>query len=315
VKVFVGGFDLGYKNKLAFVIPTYNRPDDLHRMLKSLSGQSVQCDQCIIVDASEEPVDYVLKEFPELNWDYAHVSPPSLSEQRNVGMSRLQPDITLAGYLDDDIVLLDGALEAMLTYWEKASDEIGGGRFNIEGDPMPSSMWLKALFLEDGMEMGVLLKSGHNTHMRTVSQDKYTQWLSGGATIWRREVISEFEYDEWYLGHGYLEDVDYSYRVGKKYKLVVLADARVLHLSPPLRKDKSFLFGQWQVSNRIYFVKKHPEFSVILCYWALLGYFLQNLFLGIIRPGQGHLMRAWGNCVGFINVLGGRIESVGGLFK
>ena len=306
---------MDFANKLAFVVPTYNRPDDLRRMLKSLSEQSVQCDQCIIVDASEEPIEYVLEEFPQLDLDYAHVSPPSLSEQRNVGMRRLRPEITLAGYLDDDIVLLDGALEAMMLFWEQASHEIGGVRFNIEGDLMPQLMRLKAFFLVDNKEMGVILKSGHNTHMRTVSQTKYVQWLSGGATVWRKEVISEFEFDEWYLGHGYLEDVDYSYRVSKKYKLVVIADARVLHLSPPLRKDRLFLLGQWQIINRLYFVKKHPEFSILLCYWAFLGNLIPSLFLGVIRLDRGHLNRVWGNCVGLFKVFTGRSERIGGLFK
>lgn len=304
-----------FTNKLAFVVPTYNRPDDLRRMLTSLSGQSVQCAQCIIVDASDEPVRYLLEEFHDLPLDYVRVFPPSLSEQRNAGMQKLQPGITLAGYLDDDIVLLEGALEAMLSFWEIAPGDIGGARFNIEDDFVGPAKWWQSLFLMNSNEMGVVLESGFGTGIGTVEEDVYVQWLSGGATIWRREVISEFDYDEWYEGHGFLEDVDYSYRVSKKYKLVVIAGARVLHLTRPLRKDRNYLLGQWQVINRIYFVKKHPELSVLLCYWAILGNLLLSLVMGILKPRSGRLNRAWGNCVGLTKTLTGRMERIGGLFK
>jgi glycosyltransferase involved in cell wall biosynthesis len=304
-----------YSHKLAFVVPTYNRPDDLRRMLTSLSGQSVQCTQCIIVDASDEPVRYILEEFPALPLDYVYVSPPSLSEQRNAGMQKLQPGITLAGYLDDDIVLLDGTLEAMLSFWETAPGEVGGARFNIEDDFVAPAKWWQLLFLMNGNEMGAVLKSGVGTGIGTVANDIYVQWLSGGATIWRREVISEFDYDEWYEGHGFLEDLDYSYRVSKKYKLVVIANARVLHLTRPLRKDRNYLLGQWQVINRIYFVKKHPELSLPLCYWAIFGNLSLSLVMGILKPRSGRLNRAWGNFVGLTKTLTGRMERIGGLFK
>jgi len=304
-----------YSNKLAFVVPTYNRPEDLRRMLTSLSEQSVQCTQCIIVDASDEPVQYVLDEFPDISFDYVRVFPPSLSEQRNAGMRKLRPEITLAGYLDDDIVLLEGALEAMLSFCNSAPENIGGARFNIEDDYVASAKWWQTLFLIRGNQMGSVLKSGFTTDIGTVSHDIYTHWLSGGATIWLRKVIEEFEYDEWYEGHGYLEDLDYSYRVSKKYQLVVIANARILHLTRPLRKDRNYLIGLWQVVNRIYFVKKHPELSLLLCYWAILGNLLLSLAVGIFKPQSGRLNRAWGNCVGITKALTGRAERIGGLFK
>jgi len=306
---------MSYSHKLAFVVPTYNRPDDLQRMLTSMSEQSVQCTQVVIVDASEEPVQYVLDEFSDLPLDYVRVHPPSLSEQRNAGMNKLRPNITLAGYLDDDIVLLDGSLEAMLSFWETAPNEVGGTRFNIEQGYSSRASWFTKLFLIDSDEKGVILRSGFATDFGSVTQNKYVQWLSGGATIWRREVVSEYSYDEWYEGHGLLEDVDYSYRVSKIYKLVVISGSRVLHLSRPVHRDKEFLLGQWQVVNRIYFVKKHPELSILLSYWAILGDLVRSLIMGIVKLEGSRLNRVWGNCVGLSKALSGRMESIAGLFK
>ena len=304
-----------YSHKLAFVVPTYNRPEDLRRMLKSLSEQSVKCDQCIIVDASDEPIQSVLEEFAEVNFTYARVIPPSLSDQRNAGMRLVRPEITLAGYLDDDIVLLEGALEAMFSFWQTAPKDVGGARFNIVDDYVSHVGWFKALFLIDSKKKGAVLKSGYHTDFGTIKEVQYAQWLSGGATIWRREVISEFDYDEWYEGHGFLEDLDYSYRVSKKYRLAVVANARVLHLTRPVRREKNYLLGQLQVINRIYFVRKHAELSVLLSLWALVGEFLVSLAMGVRKPENGRLERAWGNIVGFTKLVVGRTGRMGGIYK
>jgi glycosyltransferase involved in cell wall biosynthesis len=304
-----------FTNRLAFVVPTKDRPKDLRRMLASVANQSCLPDQIIIVDGGEETVDDAVKEFPTLNIRYLRVYPPSLSKQRNAGMAAIDSSITLAGYLDDDLVLEPGATEAMLTFLEEAPEDVGGARFNIITDHFPRAIWLKSLFLLDSRERGIILRSGHPTMIGPVAGNKYVRWLSGGATVWRRKAIKEFAYDEWFVGTGYLEDIDYSYRVGMKYKLAVVADARVQHLSYPVRKDRNYLLGKWQAVNRMYLVKKHEDFSVPLCYWSMLGQLLLNLGTGIWKRDSGPLRRAWGNLVGLLNVVQGRIERIPGTFK
>src|SRR5438045_4134033 len=98
-------------NKLAFVVPTKDRPHDLRRMLASLNAQTRMPEQIIVVDGSKPDVQHVTAEFPALSIDYIRVYPPSLAAQRNAGMQRLRNDITLAGYLDDDVVLEADAVE------------------------------------------------------------------------------------------------------------------------------------------------------------------------------------------------------------
>src|SRR5712691_8256306 len=102
--------------KLAFVVPTKDRPDDLRRMLASLRAQTRPPDQLIVVDGSDPDVHDVVAEFSDLKADYVRVFPPSLARQRNAGMQQLRTDIALAGYLDDDVVLEPDAIEKMLAY-------------------------------------------------------------------------------------------------------------------------------------------------------------------------------------------------------
>ena len=302
-------------HKVAFVVPTKDRPDDLSRMLSSVQSQSIHPDQMVIVDGSKEPIEEVAKGFSDLKTHYIRLYPPSLSKQRNAGMAALDPAMTLAGYLDDDLVLEPGAMQAMLAFWDEAPEDVGGARFNIVNEGLPHLIWLKSLFLLESKKRGVFLPSGYQTSIGPATENRYVQWLSGGVTVWRRRVIQEFSYDEWFDGTGYLEDVDYSYQVGRKYKLALVAAARVQHLSYPVRKDSNYVLGKWQAVNRMYFVRKHQNFSVPLYYWSIVGELLLNVATGIWQRDSGRLRRAWGNLVGLSYVVRGRIERTHGMLK
>jgi GT2 family glycosyltransferase len=303
-----------FSNKIAFVVPTRNRSNDLRTMLTSLATQSVSCAQCVIVDSSDEPISSVLRDFPNLSLDYVRVMPPSLAAQRNAGMRCLHHKITLAGYLDDDIVLLEGALEAMLEFWERAPSNVGGSRFQIMGVARRTPRLFNQIFLLDSPIIGKVLPSGFVSQLDPISEDTFVDWLSGGATIWRRAVIEQYLYDEWFLGTGYLEDVEYSYTVAQKYKLAVVAGAKVLHNSPPTRLDRYQLLGRWEVVNRLYFVRKHRSLSMFLCWYALVGLFLLTLGLAFSgRPGQW--ARVKGQMQGSVAALQCRENREGGGLK
>ena len=171
--------------------------------------------QIVIVDGSDPDIAWVCNDFPELPLSYVREFPPSLARQRNAGMAALEDDIEVAGYLDDDLELAEEATERMLTFWESAGSQVGGAAFSIVNQPLPHPVfgWLSRLFLLNGPQQGKLLRSGFPTSITPRSETLPTQWLYGGATLWRRNVIRKFSYDEWYVGHGFLEDVDYSHRV------------------------------------------------------------------------------------------------------
>ena len=65
-------------------------PDDLRRLLESLRRQTAPPDEIIIVDASSEPVEPIIKEFPELAVRYLRHWPPSAAAQRNAGIGPLR---------------------------------------------------------------------------------------------------------------------------------------------------------------------------------------------------------------------------------
>jgi GT2 family glycosyltransferase len=306
---------VGFSHRMAFVVPTRNRPADLRRMLRSVEGQSVLPEEIILVDGGEQTVEDVPGEFPALNIRYLRVYPPGLSRQRNAGMEAVAPSMTLAGYIDDDIVFEPGAIEAMLTFWESAGPDLGGATFNIVNMKPRRIFLLQRVFLLASAQRGQFLRSGFETPLWPVAATTWTRWLCGGATIWRREITQEVPYDEWFEGTGYLEDVDFSYRVSQRYRLAIVGDARLHHLTYPIRRDRNYLLGKWQSINRMYFARKNPEFSPLLCYWALVGQILFHVMLGVGTRDAGLVARARGNIVGLLRVVSGRLDRIGGILK
>src|SRR5436309_13986410 len=179
--------------KIAFVVPTMNRPAELRRLLASVESQSVLPGEVIVVDGSGEPSESIPTEFPKLNIRYIRTLPPSLTKQRNAGMAILSPQIDLVGHLDDDLVLEPGSIETMLRFWDGAAGDIGGASFNIINVRLPRALLLKSVFGIDSFRRGAVMRSGYQSMIGPVQHDMYVDWLCGGATVWRRQVIEEFK--------------------------------------------------------------------------------------------------------------------------
>jgi GT2 family glycosyltransferase len=306
------------QHKIAYVVPTKDRPDDLRKMLASVAAQSRLPDQVVVVDGSSPTIEGVLKDFPGLSLTYVRVFPPGLAKQRNAGMAQVRSEITIAGYLDDDLVLEPDATEKMLAFWEKAGPDVGGAAFCTANQPSASSglsVGIGALFKIADRKPGILLSSGFQSQIPAIDETIETDWLYGGATIWRCEVVAEFSYDEWYVGTGYLEDVDYSYRVHQKYRLFVIGEARVNHYSRPVPLERNFLLGRHQVINRTYFVKKMKKFSQLPFAWGIVGQVVHNVASSVARRDTAGIRRAGGNLLGIYDVLTGHLKQIEGHYK
>jgi len=304
-----------FQSRIAFVVPTMNRPAELRRLLASVECQSVLPDEIIIVDGSTEPMECLSRDFPHLSLKYVRIFPPGLTKQRNAGMAMLSPHITLAACLDDDLVLEPGSIEAMLRFWDGAPKHIGGASFNIVNVRSPRALLVKSVFRMDSFRRGAVLRSGYEATIAPVRDDTYVEWLCGGATVWRRPVVEEFQYDEWFKGYAYFEDVDYSYRVGRKYRLIILANAQVKHFSPPVKESRNYKLGKCQVINRRYFMHKHADMSVGWFYWATCGLMVANVGEGILTKSPGLFARALGNAVGLLQSSFGRLHQIDGSLK
>ena len=305
------------EHRIAYVVPTKDRPVDLKKLLVSLSKQTVAPSQIIIVDGSDEPIEHIVNEFGELPLTYVREYPPSLARQRNAGMAALDGQITVAGYLDDDLELAEDATERMSAFWNGAGDNVGGAAFTIINQPLRHPLFgkLADVFLMNSPQQGKVLNSGFATSITPQDNDLQTDWLYGGATLWRRGVIEQYQYDEWYIGHGFLEDLDFSYRVSRDHRLWVVADARVWHWPGEILTRQNVKLGRQQVVNRVYFVRKSGDFARLAVAWGLLGTCVRNGLESIGNRKRDGVLRLWGNILGFRDLLISGTKSVEGVWK
>lgn len=302
---------------IAYVVPTKDRPADLRKLLESLRKQTSQAAQIVVVDGSEIPIQPLLAEYAELPLTYVRVFPPSLARQRNAGMAALGPEITIAGYLDDDLELDPAANERMQAFWISADKNTGGAAFTIVNQPNRGRIGslISNFFLLNGSSQGKVLCSAFATSILPRDRTEQTDWLYGGATLWRREVIEAFQYDEWYIGHGYLEDLDYSHRVAQKHSLYVVAEALCWHWPKPVRIQQNFALGRQQVLNRIYFTRKFSHFSRTAFFWAMFGQSLRNLIEPLHTRDRSGWIRFRGNLEGYAVLFRHGVRQTEGIWK
>ncbi len=293
-------------NKVACIIATKDRAFELDRALRSIKDQDVLPQEIIIIDASATsslPSEINQGIFDPLKIKYVKTQCICLPAKRNEGVALLSPDIHQVYFLDDDIVLREGAFRVMFEFWKNAPDEIAGAMFNIVNEKKPTAgVFFKRVFCTGSFKRGIVLPSGYNTLICPVSKTMDVQWLTGACMVFRREIFNTFSFDPWYEGSGSCEDLDFSYRVGRKYRLVVVADAKIEHLTGTVKRHRNLTFGREQIKSRYYFVKKNKELSKVLCLWAGVGQLLENMVLGVLSLSGRYFLRALGNLMGFFEL-------------
>ena len=96
----------------------------------------------------------------------------------------LRPEITHAGYLDDDVVLELDAVYEMASFWVTAGSDIGGAAFNVVNDAWSSSSALPLRSTVAGSGLGSIAPSGVVRELG----DSWTSFRNErgiGVAIWR----------------------------------------------------------------------------------------------------------------------------------
>lgn len=267
---------------IAILIPTKDRPLTVSKLLESLAAQTASCGRVIVVDGGESIERIVTGYHDRLPVEYYYCRPPGQIRQRNFGIRKLDETTPLVGFLDDDLVLEPDALEKMINFWNEMEADTAGVGLNIVNAPPSPSSFLGRLFFMHSAAPGLVLGSGYNCRIDKIDADLRTQWLGGGYTIWKREILEKYPQRElntrWAIG----EDLRYSYPIGRQYPLYVCASAKVRHESlqdqaPSETVDR--YRGRKSSLSVYYFVTLYPELSRGACLWMLTG----KLFAGIAK--------------------------------
>ncbi len=113
--------------KYSFIIPVYNRPDEVDELLESLTHQTLKNFEVVVVeDGSSVPCKEVVDKYADkLRLHYYHKSNSGPGQTRNYGVERANGEYMLI--LDSDCILPEGYLQAVETELQrKKADAFGG---------------------------------------------------------------------------------------------------------------------------------------------------------------------------------------------
>jgi glycosyltransferase involved in cell wall biosynthesis len=286
----------------AIIIPTKDRPQKIKNILNSLAQQTVSGGRIIVVDGGQSVKNIVMRFASDLPVEYYECNPPGQIRQRNMAISKLDGRTPLVTFLDDDIELDPMAFEQMLHFWNGCEPETAGVSFNIINSPRFHHSIIRAFFGMSSPHQGRVLHSGYNVAITPAQRDLRTQWLSGGATVWRREILRSYQHQEISTRWAICEDLIFSYPIGKRFPLHVCADAKVRHehVFDHKAKMKHLYYGRTATLWRLYFVELHPEMSRVYFLWMLLGQIIARLTFGIFTFRIKHIHYAIGQVMGVI---------------
>jgi hypothetical protein len=143
------------------------------------------------------------------------------------------------------------------------SPEIAGCIGTIK-DTITEASFLKSFFHMPHHGDGRLFSNGIPTFPHGHPGESYTEFLSGGMSVYSSEILREYRFDDRLGGTkcGYGDDVDVSFRVSRKHKLFYTSNA-VLMADEEAPGRGPGVVQRWQwIQNMFYLLRKNSGFSV-----------------------------------------------------
>ena len=283
--------------KLSIIIPTKDRPKKLLKLIEKLKKYKFFFNEVIIVDSSNKKNNrYIKKKLTIIDPSIKLLnSKPSISYQRNLGIKKTKKSNEYFMFLDDDILFKDNSFKNMKKFIEK--NDYVGYSFNLSGmnkssfyDKLKKSKLSKKLGIYDG-RIGAVSPSGWHSKIINVKKDTEVDWLPTRAVIYKSNL--KLNFDNFFSGYSYLEDLDFSFRASKKGKLVIVKEAIYFHKN--FIERKSFEFGKKELINRYYFVKKNKL--------KLLSFFMSALIFISLNLLNLRLQRFIGNLLALSQII------------
>jgi|UPI0003A6E78F GT2 family glycosyltransferase len=272
------------------IICTKNRPGELFCCLMTIIYQKIQPDEIIIVDSSnnenkKELIGVInkIKNTKLLQSEIKIIdSISSLPHQRNIGIDNLNPKSELVFFFDDDSIIIPGYFKAIIdvaTEHEEAS-----GFFGVTIDKFtPKYSFTLNLFkriLHVTNTIGTsskLLKSFTASFRRKFNAPICPSEIMNGNMVCRSNVFQDIRFDENLKGYACAEDIDFSYRMSRKYKIYQVANAFIFHNHSTNErlglKENYYMQG----TNQKYLFEKNikqNKITRLLFKWSIIGNFI-----------------------------------------
>lgn len=275
----------------SIIVPTCNRQTDLARLIDSILRQSILPAEVIIVDQSDDDEtkkymescrNQLITNSHNINFIYIYQAKKSSVSARNKGIAIARGQII--SFLDDDVVLFEDYYEKVLHCFN--NDKIIGG---LSGNIIIENKLknckgkfrkiLSKVFLIDNFK-GKMTVSGFGYPIHGFEGENerpiQVEMLSGCNMNFRKELLKNDKFDEWFTGYSFREDVEFSYRMSKKTILKMIPEAKLYHNYSKSNRMDIQDQKMMEIKNCYYIYNKYMKKTMIsdfLFLYSLLGLF------------------------------------------
>lgn len=257
----------------AILIATRNRPEQLNTLLISLSKSARRINLVTIISSGIDVSDVVNSHRTFLSINYFNCVVSGQIAQKTMGIELIPSSIEWVLFLDDDVVISENSIDNLIDNYLNKSEygDVAGFGLNLNNIELRRSKPLTNLFLKivglHSNTPGKILKSGHVQKYLDSDKDVYCQWLNG-LSVWRANQLKNYYSKFSKIDYAAYEDVIFSYRVSKQYKLLFAAG--VYANSQTVEKFSSLSARQFKAAAymRFLFVAENQELSKFLMLFA-----------------------------------------------
>ena len=241
-----------------FVICTKNRPLELFSFLKSVNQQSQQPYKIIIVDSGDLPpqnFSVILSTFQYIRTE------PGLTHQRNIALNLIfekDDRSEIIHFIDDDVTLDINYLKMCDEVLSEDESIYGCTGFDLNRVES-QKLFAKLIKLVLGKVLnlsGVMTRSAINIGIYNFDNAYEVDWMPGCNMIFRKSVLHNKEFNEYRVGYGLGEDVEFTYGISRNHKLIYSPDIKYRHHLSAINRIKS--------SDLIYKVYHHKLYMAYL---------------------------------------------------
>jgi len=264
------------------------RPNAVVKLLQSVKNQTLYPNEILIIDGSTDTkTEIILSENSFKNVTYFKVddSQRGLTKQRNFGVEKVEKDIDIICFLDDDTILRSNYFEMIIeTYsihkdaiavggyisnevgWQKRSGVIKYDEFELDGYVRKigqRNVLRKRFGLLSDKPPGIMPVFSNGfpiSYLPPIYKIYEVESFMGGVSSYKKEIFNKISFSSYFEGYGLYEDMDFCLRASKLGKLYVNTFAKLEHHHEEAGRPNKYKYGKMVVRNGWYVWRvKYPN--------------------------------------------------------
>ena len=281
--------------RIHVIVATCGRAETVRRLVRQLEAQTRPADGVLVVGTCEDDVAGVAESSDEVE---ILIAQRGLCCQRNAGIAAVADRADVVIFFDDDFVPASDYVEAVESMLLTEPEAVG-----LTGELVDDGILHDPIAFDDAVRRLEVDNERPADEGRKAKKSLY-----GCNMVIRLSALGELRFDENLPLYGWMEDVDLTYQLGQRGKLMSGPELTGIHLGVRGGRQPGRRLGYSQVANVLYLYRKgtmRPDIG-----WRqLVKNLAANLVLSIRpEPHVDRRGRLRGNLLAIGDLLRGRLD-------